>query len=222
MVKAALFDMDGVLVDNAHMHVKSYEVMYDRFNVPVEERRNVMDFMGCGLAEVLNSMFSKEVIEEKGFDFLCYEKERIYREIYAPTIRPIDGLVQLLERLKEKGIRCAVGSSGCIENVDFVLEKCHIAPYFEAIVSGDQVTRCKPDPEIYQVAAAKLGLRPEDCLVFEDAMVGIESAQRAGADHVIALTTSFSIPELTAVHPDFIVRDFTEITDNMLKMRLIP
>ncbi len=215
-IKAALFDMDGVLVDNAHMHVKSFEVMYDRFQVPDAERKNVMDFMGCGLAEVLNSMFSPEVIEEKGFDFLCYEKERIYREIYAPTIHPIEGLVELLQKLKKEGVKCAVGSSGCIENVRFVLEKCQIAECFDAVVSGDQVSRCKPDPEIYQVAAQKLGVAPADCLVFEDAMVGIESAHRAGVEHVIALTTSFSIPELEAVHPEHIVRDFTEICDDML------
>ena len=216
MIKAALFDMDGVLVDNSHMHVKSFEVMYERFNIPVEDRKNVMDFMGCGLADILHQMFSEELIQEKGFDYLCYEKERIYREIYSETIRPIEGLVDLLERMKAMGIRCAVGSSGCIENVEFVLDKCHIAPYFEAIVRCDQVTRCKPDPEIYQLAAQKLDLPPSDCLVFEDAMVGIESARKAGVDHVIALTTSFTAEELEASRPDYIVKDFREVTDGML------
>ena len=216
MVKAALFDMDGVLVDNSHMHVKSFEVMYDRFNIPKEERKNVMDFMGCGLADILTQMFSKELIEEKGFEYLCIEKERIYREIYKETIEPVRGLVEVLKNLKAHGVRCAVGSSGCIENVDFVLDECHIREYFEEIVSGDQVTKCKPDPEIYLKAAQKLGLDPGECMVFEDAMSGIVSAQRAGVHHVVALTTSFSIPELERVQPDFIIDDFTGFKDTML------
>lgn len=216
MVKAVLFDMDGVLIDNSDMHAKAFAVMYERFNVEVSRRKNLMDFMGCGLREILINMLPRELIKEKGLDFLCEEKERIYREIYRETIKPVKGLVDLLKRLKSYKIKCAVGSSGCIENVDFVLERCHIIEYFDAIVSGDSVTRCKPDPEIYLLAADKLRVMPSDCLVFEDAPIGIMSAKRAGVHHVIALLTSFACSDLEKCSPEYIVRDFQEVSDEML------
>ena len=121
----------------------------------------------------------EEVIREKGLAALGDEKEAVYREIYAPEIEPMPGLVALLGKLRDAGIRCAVGSSGCRANVDFVLEKCDIESFFDAKINGDMVTRCKPDPEIYLTAAAALGLAPAECVVFEDAKAGIESARRA-------------------------------------------
>lgn len=86
------------------------------------------------------------------------------------------GLTDLLQKLRDAGIRCAVGSSGYKPNVDFVLEKCRIEPYFDARISGDMVSRCKPDPEIYLTAATALGLPAAECVVFEDAPAGIEAS----------------------------------------------
>ena len=216
-IKGALFDMDGVLVDNAHMHIKAFDVLYDRYNVPQEERKNVMDYMGQGLSECISHLLPPHIIEVYGIDFMCQEKERIYREIYAPEIRPIRGLVNLLAFLNANDIRCAVGSSACLENVEFVLRECGISEYFDAIVSSDSVTKCKPDPEIYLTAAARLGLAAGECIVFEDAMVGIRSAKAAGVDHVIALTTSYSISELESESPEYIIDDFTKVVPGMLK-----
>jgi beta-phosphoglucomutase-like phosphatase (HAD superfamily) len=95
-------------------------------------------------------------------------------------------------------------------NVDFVLERCDIGRYFEAIVAGDEVTRCKPDPEIYLTAAAKLGLEPSECIVFEDAEAGIEAAKRAGMK-VVALATTFSREFLETTDADLIIDDFRDI-----------
>ena len=98
-----------------------------------------------------------------------------------PEIRPVRGLVDLLEELRRRGIPCAVGSSGCRENVDFVLGNCGIADYFSCIVSGDRVTRCKPDPEIYLLAAEglDLSLRPT---VLYSRMPGSASPPPAGPE----------------------------------------
>ncbi len=209
--------MDGVLVDNSHMHIKAFEVLYDRYGVPQEERKNVMDYMGQGLAECIGNLLPSYILEKYGVEFMCKEKERVYREIYRPVIQPVPGLVALLQKFKANGIRCAVGSSGCLENVQFVLEACGIQEFFDAVVSGDMVTRCKPDPEIYATAAARLGLPASECIVFEDAMVGVESGHAAGVDHVIALTTSWTASELQVAGPEFIVEDFRGVTDGMFE-----
>ncbi|MDE6827910.1 MAG: HAD-IA family hydrolase, partial [Alistipes sp.] len=128
--------------------------------------------------------------------------------------RPVEGLADLLGRLRAAGIRCAVGSSGCRKNVDFVLEKCGIEGCFDAIVSGDRVTHCKPDPEIYLTAAAALELTPAECVVFEDAKAGIEAARRAGAGRIVALTTTLPREVLAAeTAADMIIDNFAEIAD---------
>lgn len=109
---------------------------------------------------------------------------------------------------------CAVGSSGCRENVDFVLSNCGITDYFSCIVSGDRVTRCKPDPEIYLLAAEGLHLPSAECLVFEDARVGITAARRAGAGRIVALATTLPRHTLaTQTEADVVIDDFASITD---------
>ena len=124
-----------------------------------------------------------------------------------------DALTDLLQRLRDAGIRCAVGSSGYKPNVDFVLEKCRIEPYFDARISGDMVSRCKPDPEIYLTAAAALGLTAAECVIFEDAPAGIEAARRAGAGHIVALATTLDRAALAQTDADRVIDDFRDITD---------
>lgn len=189
MKKAALFDMDGTLVDNTLAHMRAFEIFCARYGVTGWKEKLSRAF-GMGNDDIMRLIMPAELIRERGLASLAEEKEAIYREIYAPEIRPVEGLVPLLESLRAAGVRCAVGSSGCRANVDFVLEKCRIGEFFDARISGDRVTRCKPDPEIYLTAAAALGMAPADCVVFEDAKAGIESARRAGVGRVVALATT--------------------------------
>ncbi|WP_300797157.1 HAD family phosphatase [uncultured Alistipes sp.] len=189
MKRAALFDMDGTLVDNTQAHIRAFEIFCARYGVTGWKEKLSQAF-GMGNDDIMRLIMPAEVLRERGLASLAEEKEAIYREIYAPEIHPVEGLVALLESLRAAGVRCAVGSSGCRANVDFVLEKCRIGEFFDARISGDRVTRCKPDPEIYLTAAAALGMSPADCVVFEDAKAGIESARRAGAGRVVALATT--------------------------------
>lgn len=189
MKKAALFDMDGTLVDNTLAHMRAFEIFCARYGVTGWKEKLSQAF-GMGNDDIMRLIMPAELIRERGLASLAEEKEAIYREIYAPEIRPVEGLVPLLESLRAASVRCAVGSSGCRANVDFVLEKCRIGEFFDVRISGDRVTRCKPDPEIYLTAAAALGMAPADCVVFEDAKAGIESARRAGVGRVVALATT--------------------------------
>ncbi|WP_295913137.1 HAD family phosphatase [uncultured Alistipes sp.] len=213
MIKGAIFDMDGTLVDNSPVHLRAFEIFCDCYGVHGWKEKLGQAF-GMGNDDIMRLIMPEEVIREKGLAALAEEKESLYREIYAPEIEPVAGLVPLLEKLRAAGIRCAVGSSGYKPNVDFVLEKCNIGPYFDVRISGDMVTRCKPDPEIYRKAAAELGLTPAECVVFEDAKAGIESARRAGAGRIVALATTHdrkTLSEETAA--DWIIDDFRDITD---------
>ncbi len=213
MIKAALFDMDGTLVANTPVHIRAFEIFCTRYGV-TDWKEKLNNAFGMGNEDILRAILPETLIRERGVQALGEEKEAIYREIYAPEIHPVEGLVTLLEKLKKRGIRCAVGTSGCTANIDFVLNRCAIEPYFEVKISGDQVARCKPDPEIYQTAAAALGVAPSECVVFEDAKAGIEAAHRFGAAQVIALATTLPREILERDTPaDRIIDSFADITD---------
>ncbi len=206
--------MDGVLVNNLEVHREAFMEFFRRYGV----KRTFEDLsrvFGMGNDDIMGELMPRDVVERVGIRELGHEKEAIYREIYAPTITPQAGLVEFLEALKAHDMLCAVGSSGYRLNVNFVLEKCNIEPYFSAIVAGDEVTRCKPDPEIYLTAATKLGLRPEECIVFEDAEAGIEAAKRA-CMKVVALATTFSREFLEDTDADYIIDDFRDISIELL------
>lgn len=211
MVKGVIFDMDGVLVNNMSVHFEAFAAMAERYNLTAEEGVDFTHLNGRGNDDIIGALFPPHIIAEKGVEALAAEKEALYREIYAPKIAPVAGLRELLAEIRNAGLRCAVGSSGPRVNVDFVLDKCAIEPYFDVRISGDMVTRCKPDPEIFLTAASRLGIAPEDCLVFEDAKAGIAAAKAAGMK-VIALTTTHTREQLSPAEPDLIVSDFTEVS----------
>lgn len=203
--------MDGVLVNNTPVHVEAFGIFCRRYGVEGWQEK-LAGAYGMGNDDIMRLLLPAELIRTKGLPALAAEKEAIYREIYAPRIRPVAGLRTLLDRLREAGMACAVGSSGPRANINFVLERCGIADCFAAIVDGEQVSRCKPDPEIYLTAAAALGLHASECLVFEDARAGIEAAKRAEAGRIVALATTLTRAELAATAADRIIDDFTQIT----------
>ena len=215
MLKGVLFDMDGVLVNNLEIHRQAFAEFFRRYGVErtFDELSRVF---GKGNDDIMGELMPADVVERVGIRQLGYEKEAIYREIYAPIITPQPGLLAFLAECESEGLRSAVGSSGYKANVDFVLDKCNIRRYFEATVAGDEVTRCKPDPEIYLTAAAKLGLAPCECIVFEDAEAGIEAAKRAGMK-VVALATTFDREFLATTDADMIIGDFRDISVEQLR-----
>lgn len=207
--------MDGVLVNNLEIHRQAFAEFFRRYGVErtFDELSRVF---GKGNDDIMGELMPADVVERVGIRQLGYEKEAIYREIYAPIITPQPGLLAFLAECEREGLRSAVGSSGYKANVDFVLDKCNIRRYFEATVAGDEVTRCKPDPEIYLTAAAKLGLAPCECVVFEDAEAGIEAAKRAGMK-VVALATTFDRAFLATTDADMIIGDFRDISVEQLR-----
>jgi beta-phosphoglucomutase family hydrolase len=215
MLKGLLFDMDGVLVNNLEIHRQAFSEFFRFYGVErtFDELNRVF---GRGNDDIMGELMPRDVVERVGIRELGYQKEAIYRRIYAPIIEPQPGLINFLADAEREGLCAAVGSSGYRVNVDFVLDKCDIARHFSAIVAGDEVTNCKPHPEIYLTAAAKLGLKPSECVVFEDAEAGIEAAHRAGIK-VIALATTFDREFLAQTDADVIVDDFRDVTIEMLR-----
>jgi HAD superfamily hydrolase (TIGR01509 family) len=212
MLRGAIFDMDGVLVDNMGFHLKALSEYSRRLGAGTIDRERLLAMNGMGNAEFLRAAFPEEIIErEGGIAATGAAKEALYREIYGPQLAPARGLVALLGDLRAHGVRLAVGTSAITANLDFVLDGLDIRRYFDALVTSDMVTRTKPDPEIYLRALSELGLSGGECLVFEDAVAGIEAASAAGIRSV-ALATSLDKPTLDRV-PGVVlsIADFTEV-----------
>ncbi len=188
MLKGAIFDMDGVLVDNMKIHMEAFAAIARRYGAPVDIY-TVLGMAGKGNDQIFREIFPADVVQRVGTDVLGAEKEAIYREMYAPMLAPARGLIAFLDALRARGVKMAVGSSAPIANVDFVFDGLGIRHYFDAVVNVDMVRRAKPDPEIYLLALSKLGLTAGECLVFEDAVAGIQAARAAGIEVVVLSTT---------------------------------
>jgi beta-phosphoglucomutase family hydrolase len=204
---AVIFDMDGVLVDNAHFHERAFAEYFSKFGITLAP-----EMFGRGNEELMAELFPNESKERHRE--LATGKEAYYRQIYEPHIKPVAGLVELLKKLKKNNIPIAVGSSAPVENIDFVLDKLQIRNYFDVVVVAAMVQKAKPAPDIYLKAAELLNIRPEKCLVFEDALAGIAAA-RSAKMKVVGLATSLTKERLSET--DRIINDFTEITVDIIK-----
>jgi HAD superfamily hydrolase (TIGR01509 family) len=212
MLKGAIFDMDGVLVDNMGVHIDVFAEYSRRIGAGEIDRERLLSMNGMGNEDFLRAAFPAEIIEQEGGTVaMGAAKEALYREMYAPKLAPARGLVEFLRNLRANGVRLAVGTSAIGANLDFVLDGLDIRRYFDVLVTSDMVARAKPDPEIYLRALSELGLQGNECLVFEDAIAGIQAASAAGIRSV-GLATTLDTQALGKVPGVLLaVRDFTEV-----------
>jgi beta-phosphoglucomutase len=187
--RAVIFDIDGTIVDNMHLHAEAFAMFAERHGLPplTSEDRARLD--GRRNSEIFPILFKREVPREE-WQAYEVEKEGLYRELSKGRLTPMKGLHVLIERLRESGIPMALATSAPEPNVIHTLNELGLGDAFPVIVRGDQVPRGKPAPDVFLEAARRLNVEPKECLVFEDAPMGIEAAHAAGMP-VVALTTSF-------------------------------
>ena len=214
MIKGAIFDMDGVLVDNLEHHIRAWQRLGKELSLNLA-RDDIRRLFGRRNDEILRELIDPALAPDQ-IVRLGEHKEQLYREIVAPEIQPVRGLFDLLDGLQKSGVRLAVASSACLQNVDLVLDCLKIRHYFDTVVIGADVTRSKPDPEIFLLAARRLGLTADQCVVFEDSASGITAACQAGCACVV-LTTTHSEDELRHLPAARFVRDFAGITASNLE-----
>ena len=205
---AFIFDMDGVLADNSDFHVLAWTDYARQFGreLTVDEIKRRLGFNN---REYMRFLLDREPTEDE-VTRSTVEKEALYRTIYEPHLTAPSGLIALLDFARREKIDCGVATSAPDDNVRFVLDGLGIRPYFKEVVDASHVKNGKPDPEIYLLAAQRLGFAPAQCLVFEDAIAGIQSANAAGMT-VIALTTSYPAAVLAEHKPAAIIASFADL-----------
>ena len=214
-LKGLLFDMDGTLVDNLAYHFKAFDVYVQREGFTLLEPVSLkINGMHCN--QIFPMLLGDEVVAKYGLERLNREKEETYRELYRPNIEPIVGVIELLKAAKAAGVKCAIGSSGCRENVEMIVEGLGIADLIDGSISGSDVTHGKPHPEIFTKAHELLGLKAEECVVVEDAVNGIVAGVAAGCK-CIAVTTTATAEVLEKAGASFCFEDYSTVTIEKIK-----
>lgn len=194
MIEGILFDMDGVVVDNLPYHVDAWLLFCEKKGIPLTRETFYKELNGMNSKDTFEWFFKRQMSRDEVHP-LEEEKEIIYREFYAPFRKPLEGLVEFLKEIRSSGIKVALATSAGQGNIDFTIDGIGLRDQFDVIVGGAEVTKGKPDPEIYLLAAQKLGVNPANCWVIEDSLQGIKSGQSAGCK-VVGITTSHAKEEL--------------------------
>lgn len=214
-VRAVLWDMDGVIVDSGHYHMRSWQETYSRHGINYTEQDFSRDF-GKRNEEIIRHVLGKAFTEEK-FRAIAREKEITFRQLITGNVQALPGVVKLCEALDAAGFLQALVSSTPLENIDLIIGSLGIKNCFRQIISAYDVTEGKPSPQGYLLAARRLGAQPQNCLVIEDAVAGIVAA-RAGGMKCIAVTTTHPTEKLTAA--DFIFSNLESVTVTVVETLL--
>ena len=204
-----IFDVDGVLVDSYDAHLRSWQMLGAERGFSFTETRFVETF-GRTTREIIRETFGPDRFSSGQIAALDARKEALFRELLARDFPVMDGAVALIDELYQAGYRLAVGSSGPPENVQLVLDSLGRAACFRGVVTGMDVTRGKPDPQVFLTAADRLGLDPCRCVVIEDATAGVRAAKRAGMRCVGFVSRGHRDAELSEA--DLLVRRLSELS----------
>lgn len=208
MEKGVIFDLDGVICFTDKYHYLAWKRMADQENIYFDEEINnrLRGVSRMASLEIILERATKTYSEEEKIE-LAIKKNEWYRE-YLLTMTPSDideSTKETLKELRRRGYRLSIGSSS--KNAKLILEKCEITDLFDAISDGTNISRSKPDPEVFLKAAEFLKLKPEDCYVVEDAFAGIDAAKDGGFKAIgIGEASSYS-------RTDYPIKEFKDILD---------
>jgi beta-phosphoglucomutase len=211
-----LWDMDGVLVDTAELHFRTWLEALSTYDIPLtrESFRATFGMNNAGtLTALLGEAPSPELLAEIG-----ERKERQFRQAIRGQVRPLPGVLPWLERLRSEGVRQAVASSAPPANIDVLLDELGLRPFFDVIGSGSDLP-AKPDPSLFLQVARLIGVPPGRCVVVEDSVAGVQAARRAGMRCLAVTTTN---PPHRLGEADVVAERLDELPEDAFRRLLAP
>jgi len=208
-LEAALWDMDGVIADTADYHYSAWRDVLKERGVDFS-KADFMRHFGQRHDTIIKFALGDNYSPEN-MEAITEQKQALYRRRVSKNIVPMPGAVALIKSLNKHGIKTAIASSAVAQNIQVILKGLGIYDCFQAIAFGTEVAEGKPSPQIFQLAAKKLGVKPENCVVFEDAIAGVAAAKHAGMK-CVAVTNS---------HPGAKLKNADLIVDSLEKVDIV-
>ncbi len=211
-MKAFIFDLDGVIVDTARLHYQAWKELADElgFEFTPEHNERLKGVSRMRSLEILLEIGGITATREQ-MQEMAEKKNNRYRQLIM-TLTPDDilpGAKNFLDGAKTLGLKTALASAS--KNAPLILQRIGLDKFFDAVVDGNKVSKAKPDPEVFLVAARELGVSPSDSVVFEDAVAGVQAARSAGmhvvgiGDPEILTGADFVVPGLNAITPQQVI-----------------
>jgi beta-phosphoglucomutase family hydrolase len=186
--RAFIFDMDGTIVDNMAYHTRSWISFFEQRGMAIDTDEFFRTTAGRQGKEIIRAQLGQDLSDAE-VSKLNLEKEAVYRELYGPHRKTVTGFDELIARAKAAGVKLAVATAAPVGNITFTLDGLDLRRHFDTVVGAADVAHGKPHPDGFLLAAERLGVAPADCIVFEDAPLGVEAARNAGMRCVVLTTT---------------------------------
>jgi len=215
--KAVIWDMDGVIADTAPYHLKAWQEVFQKRGANFTEEDFRHSF-GQRNDTIIRNTLGKEVSQDE-IDTIAQEKEESFRRRIRQNFKPLPGVIKLIKLLTEGRFKMALASSAPIENIQLLTRGLGINNCFQCVICDKDVTEGKPNPQVFLLAAQRLGVEPKNCIVIEDAITGVSAAKKAGM-HCLAITNTH--PRTSLTEADLIVDTLEEVSVNDLEGLLKP
>lgn len=210
---AVIFDMDGVIVHTNPYHSKAFRAFFSVRDLAPTDEEFAAHMFGKSNSYILTHFLQRK-IEGEELRLMEDEKESLFRKIYEPFVDPIAGIVTFIDDLYKNNVKLGVATSAPVANLDLILSKIDLRAKMGSILASEDVKKHKPDPEVYLTSAKNLGLRPDQCVVFEDSFSGVSAALNAGMK-VVGVLTSHTEDELPPCH--FYIKDYSKLSFENIK-----
>jgi beta-phosphoglucomutase len=203
MLRAVIFDFDGVITDSEILHLRSFNKVLAQYGVEISTKDYYKEYLGLSDIDCFKALVDKKVLQKpaKGIENFAKEKTEVFEKLAKTEGRIIEGVRDFLQILSQNKILMAICSGALLTEIELVLEQAQLRPFFEVIVSAEFVKKGKPSPEGFLLTLKKLNrnqqdtILPNQCVVIEDSHWGLEAAKAAGM-HSIAVTNSYEASEL--------------------------
>lgn len=206
-IRAVIFDFDGVIAETEHIHIQAEQQTMLKYSVNISENE-LHEFTGTTAKHMFMELIKRYKLNTS-FDEIFNEKEKIMFKLLQTDVQPTKGVIELLRNLKMKNKKLGIGSSSHRRLITYVLKKLKIESLFDAVIAAEDITHGKPNPEVFLKCARMLGTEPTQCLVVEDAALGLQAAKAAGMFCLGYRNPHSGKQDLTQA--DYVTDDFTKL-----------